>query len=73
MPDDTQTIQTITWTNVDLLSERSSRIHLSAILQEIPQPWITEISLKIYFSELLFKSPRGQWVKGNVTVASAVY
>ena len=37
----------ITWTNVDLSSVRSSRIHLSAILQEIPQPPVTEISLKI--------------------------
>ena len=36
----------ITWTNVDLSSVRSSRIHLSAILQERPQPPVPEISLK---------------------------
>ena len=48
--------QAITWTNVDLLSVRSTDIHLSAISQEIVQPSITKISLKIFF-----KSPRGQW------------
>ena len=58
--------QAITWTNVDLSLVRSSGIHLSAILQEIPQPSVTEISLKIYISKILFKSPRGQWVKHSV-------
>ena len=41
--------QTITWTNVDLSSVRSSGIHLSAILKEIPQPSVTEINLKITY------------------------
>ena len=39
--------QAIIWTNIDLSSVRSNGIHLSAILQEIPQPSLTEISLKI--------------------------
>ena len=38
-----------TWTNVDLLSVRSSGIHLRAILQEIPQPSVNEINLKITY------------------------
>ena len=41
--------QAITWTNVDLLSLRSSGIHLSPISQEIPQPSIAEKSLKITY------------------------
>ena len=39
--------QAITWTNVDLSSVRSSGIHLRAILQDMSQPSVTEISLKI--------------------------
>ena len=39
----------ITWTCVDLSSVRSSGIHLSAILQEMPQPSVTEIILKITY------------------------
>ena len=39
--------QAITWTNVELSSARSSGIHLRSIPQEIPQPSVTEISLKI--------------------------
>ena len=35
--------------NVDLSSVRSSGIHLSAILQEMPQPSATEVSLKITY------------------------
>ena len=38
---------TITWTNVDLSSLRYSGIHLRSISQEISQPSITKISLKI--------------------------
>ena len=41
--------QAITWANVDLSSVRASGIHLSANSQEIPQPPITEISLKIIY------------------------
>ena len=40
--------QAITWTNVDI-SLRSNGIHLRAILQEIPQPSVTAISLKITY------------------------
>ena len=47
--------QAITRTNVDLSSIRHSRIHLRAISQEIPQPWILKIdSLK--FNYLQFHS-----------------
>ena len=39
--------QAITWTNVEFSSLRSNDIHMKAILQETPQPSVTEISLKI--------------------------
>ena len=41
--------QAITWTNVDWSSVTYSDIHLRAISQEIPQPWIPKISLKINY------------------------
>ena len=37
----------ITWTNVDWSSVKSSDIHIRAIWQEMPQPSITKICLKI--------------------------
>ena len=49
--------QAITWTNVDLSSVRSSGIHLRAILQEIPQPSVTEINLKITYLKLCSNFP----------------
>ena len=45
--------QAITWTNVDLSSVRSCGIHVRAISQEIPQPSITKISLKITSLEFI--------------------
>ena len=39
--------QAITWTNVDLISVRSTDIHLWAMSQEIPHSTITKISLKM--------------------------
>ena len=47
--------QAITWTNVDLSSVRSSGIHMSAILQEMPQPSVNEISMK--FSVQISQGP----------------
>ena len=44
LPDGTQVI---TWANVDWSSVKSSDIHIRAISQEIPQPAITKIHLKI--------------------------
>ena len=41
--------QAITWTDVDLSSERSSNIHLRARSQKIPQPSITGIICKIKY------------------------
>ena len=41
--------QAITWTIVDLSSVRSSDNHLKVILQEIPEPPITNISLNITY------------------------
>ena len=41
--------QAITWTNVDLSSVRSSRIHQRVISQETPQPLIIKINLKINY------------------------
>ena len=52
--------QAITWTNIDLSSGRSSGIHLSAILQEIPQipkPPIAKISLKITYLNFHWNLP----------------
>ena len=49
--------QAITWTNVDLSSVRSTGIHLRAILQEIPQPSVSEISLKITYLKFCSKLP----------------
>ena len=39
--------QSTIWTNVDLSTIRSIDIHLRAMLQEVPKPSITELSLKI--------------------------
>ena len=55
--------RTITWTYVDLPLKRSSDVQLRAILLEISQSSVTKISLKKYFSTILLKSPRRQWVK----------
>ena len=52
-----QNWQAITWTNVDLSSGRSSGIHLRAILQELHQPPVTEISLKITYSKFCSNLP----------------
>ena len=50
--------QAITGTNVDLSSVRSSDIHLRVISQDVTQPSITKINLKItYLSKISFKSP----------------
>ena len=59
------THQAITWTYVDLSSVRSSGIHLRAILQEVPQPSVTEISLKITYRKFCSNLPEAneliQW------------
>ena len=39
--------QAITWTNADWSSVKSNDIHIRAISQEMPQPSITKIYLKI--------------------------
>ena len=44
LPDSTQAI---TWTNADWSSVKSSDIHIRAISQEMAQPSITKIYLKI--------------------------
>ena len=49
--------QAIIWTNVDLSWVRSSGIHMSAILQEIPQPSVTEISRKITYLKFYSNIP----------------
>ena len=54
----------INWTNVDLSSVRSSDIHLRASSQEIPQPSITEISLKITYPKFHWNLPgANEWTK----------
>ena len=44
-------------TIVDLSSAKSSGIHMTAISQEMSQPSITKISLKITFLKLLWNLP----------------
>ena len=41
---------------------KSNEIHLRAISHAIPRPLITKISMKMYLSKKIFKSPRGQRV-----------
>ena len=54
--------QIITRTIVHLSTRRSSDIHLRAILQEVPRPRITEISVKITFRKFHSNDPRVQIV-----------
>ena len=49
--------QAITWTNVDLSSQRSSDVHLREISLEISQPSVTKISLKIIFLRFYWNLP----------------
>ena len=49
--------QAITWTNVDWSSVKSSDIHIRAISQEMPQPSITKICLKIAFLKFHLNFP----------------
>ena len=53
--------QAITWNNVEWSPVKSSDVHIRAISQEMPQPSITKICLKIT-SKISFKFPRDQWV-----------
>ena len=46
--------QAITWTNVNSSLVRSSDSHLRAILQELPHPSITKISLKVTHIYIFF-------------------
>ena len=65
--------QAITRTSVDWSSLRTNNeISLKAISQEIPQPSITKISLKIIIKNS-FKSPRGPWVNSSSPSATYMY
>ena len=55
----------VTWANVDLSSVTSSDIYLGAISQEVPQPSIIKISLKITFLKISFKSPSANKLVNN--------
>ena len=57
------TIQAITWTTVDLSSLQCSNIHMRAVSQEMAQPWITQISLKIIDLKSHLHLPGSKWVK----------
>ena len=48
-----------TWAKVDLSSVRSSEIHLGTISEEIPQPLITKMSLKITHLQFFSNLPGG--------------
>ena len=56
--------QAITWTNVDFSSIKSCGVHVRTISQEIPQPSITKISLKITSLKCI-KFLGSQWAKIN--------
>ena len=49
--------QAITWTNAELLSVKSSDIHLNTIAQEIPQLPITKISMKMTYLKFHLNLP----------------
>ena len=58
--------QAITWTNVDISIMRSSDIHLKSISLKNTLA-INQLNwLEYHLSEILFQSPRGQWV--NITI-----
>ena len=61
--------QAITWTNVHLSSIRSSAIHLTAILQEIPQPSGTELSLIITYLKFCSNLPGAN--ESTISIVSA--
>ena len=73
--------QAITWTNVDWSSVTSSDIHIRIISQEMPQPSITNICLKITglklhsnflgASELTFSLKQIMDKPGQITVVGA--
>ena len=49
--------QAITWTYVDFSWLKSSDIHIRAISQEMPQPSITNVHLKITYLKFYWNSP----------------
>ena len=51
------TARSHTWTNVDYWSVRSIDIHMKAISLDIPQPSVTEISLKIIYLKFCSNLP----------------
>ena len=72
--------QAITWTNVDFSSFKSSDIHIRAISQEMPQPSITKIRLKITCLKFYWNSPGanelslpGSVINGPVSQAFPVW
>ena len=60
--------QTITWTNVDWSSLKSSDIHIRAISQEMPEPSITKISLKIIYLKFYSNLPGANELKTTKSV-----
>ena len=55
--------QAITWTNVDWSSVKSSDIHIRAISQEMPQPSVTKILLKITYLKVYQNLPLANELK----------
>ena len=55
--------QAITWTNVDWSSAKSSDSHIRAISQQIPQPSITKICLKIACLKFHWNFPANELTK----------
>ena len=62
-------LQAITWTDVDESSVKSSDIHTRAISQEMPQPLITKICLKITYLKFHSNFPGNNELKDNTSNA----
>ena len=65
--------QAITWTNVDWSSAKSNDIHIRAISQEMPQPPITEIRLKITYLKVHSDFPGANELKNSTSQQSCYF
>ena len=60
--------QAITWTNFDWSSAKSNDIRIRAISQEMSQPSITEIRLKITYLKFHYNFPGTIWARFGASV-----
>ena len=59
--------QAITWTNIDFSSLTSNDIHIRTISQEIPQPSIAKIRLKITYLKFYWNFPGANELKVEIS------